>query len=291
METDEQARTIDTFSYKWDASPEEMKAERSRLGTPWFFSRFPLMGTTEEARAAWLKGKQAILEAGCGIGAFVTWMARSAPHARVFGVDLSSSIESIKPLPNLSLNRCDLHSIPSASTFDLIVSDGVLHHTPSTRESFLALAKHLNPGGDLLVYVYKKKAPIRELSDDFIRNIMTKMPPEKCMEVCHEISSLGKQLREANITIHFDKGIDFLGIKPGDMDLQRFFYWTFMKCFWDDGGGGFTTSDLENFDWYHPVLAWRHTREEVEEWVDAADLEMVMLNEVDAGFAIHARKP
>lgn len=287
----EQERTIETFSYKWKSSPEEMRKERGRLGTPWFFSRFPLMGSTELERLLWLRKKIFILEAGCGLGDLVTWLARTAPHADVVGVDMSSAIENIEPLPNLELIRCDLRDIPIKHNFDLIVSDGVLHHTPDTRESFLSLAQRLTPGGEILAYVYKKKAPVREFADDFIRSFTTKMSPEKCMEVCHEISSLGKQLREANITIHFDKGIDFLGIKPGDMDLQRFFYWTFMKCFWDDGGGGFTTSDLENFDWYHPVLAWRHTREEVEEWVDAAELEMVMFNEVDAGFAIHARKP
>ena len=52
-----------------------------------------------------------------------------------------------------------------------------------------------------------------------------------------------------------------LGIAGGRMDLQRFVYWNFIKCFWNPEHG-FEGSRLVNFDWYAPETAFRYDRDE-----------------------------
>jgi len=297
-----QRRVIDTFSYKWDHAPDEASEERDRVATAWFYDRFGfdhklfLLGDYGKFRD-FLATKQTVLDAGCGLGNLTTHMAALAPHAEVWGIDASSAISHIPdihgPHENMHLVECDLHDLDGLEkfpqSFDLIVSDGVLHHTPDTQTAFRALVRHMALGGDFLFYVYKKKAPVREFSDTFLRDITTKMNPDDCMRFSRQMAALGHQLREAKVTLTFDTPIPELGIPAGEMDLQRWFYWHFMKCFWDDGGNA-VASVLENFDWYHPELAHRHTEEEVKGWVRDAGLEEIRCFTGDSGISMWCRR-
>jgi len=192
-------------------------------------------------------------------------------------------------VPNVRLVQGDIRNLPLTGTFDLILADGVLHHTADTRTSFLGLAGKLNMGGDFLFYVYKKKAPVREFSDDWLREHTTLMNPEQCFEFCQSLTELGRQLRNAKVTLHFDKPIPLLGIREGDIDLQRWVYWHILKCFWDDGGNELA-SIVENFDWYHPPIAYRHDLDEVRGWLEEAGLETVQLVEADSGISAWAHR-
>ena len=76
--------------------------------------------------------------------------------------------------------QASLTELPfTPNTFDLILSEGVLHHTDSTRGAFEAMVKLLKPGGRFMFYVYRRKGPIREFTDDYIREKMQKMGPEE----------------------------------------------------------------------------------------------------------------
>ena len=69
-------------------------------------------------------------------------------------------------LPQVLVCQADIGRLPfRPGTFDFILSEGVLHHTPSTRAALLTLAGHLRPGGMIAFYVYAKKAPVREFTD------------------------------------------------------------------------------------------------------------------------------
>ena len=66
--------------------------------------------------------------------------------------------------------RADLNDLPlKDASVDLIFSEGVLHHTDDTERAFHNIARLLKPGGHFLLYVYRKKGPIREFTDDYIR--------------------------------------------------------------------------------------------------------------------------
>ena len=60
--------------------------------------------------------------------------------------------------------------------FDLVFSEGVLHHTPDTRRAFRTLVDLLAPGGQIAFYVYRRKAPLREFADDYVRALGRQYP-------------------------------------------------------------------------------------------------------------------
>ena len=53
-----------------------------------------------------------------------------------------------------------------------------MHHTPDAAAAVRSLAAALAPGGVLAFYVYKRKAPLREFADDYIRERTTTMSVE-----------------------------------------------------------------------------------------------------------------
>jgi len=103
-----------------------------------------------------------ILDAGCGSGALTADIGKAAPGATVIGVDFSESarlaFERCRNLPNVHVIQADLSRPPLAPrTFDLIWSEGVIHHTPDTQRSFFSLAPLAKSGGKLYVWIYSKE--------------------------------------------------------------------------------------------------------------------------------------
>jgi ubiquinone/menaquinone biosynthesis C-methylase UbiE/uncharacterized protein YbaR (Trm112 family) len=100
-----------------------------------------------------------ILDLGCGSAEKTALIAAKYPDAEVVGLDLSSSLrrsaEINSGLPNLHLVQADLLHPPfSKSKFSYVLSIGVLHHTPDTREAFAITARLLQPRGGLLTWIY-----------------------------------------------------------------------------------------------------------------------------------------
>lgn len=176
----------------------------------------------------------------------------------------------------------------AGGAFDLIFSEGVLHHTPDTRAALGSLLPLLAPGGEIAFYVYARKAPLREFADDFLRERMTKMPVEECWEACRAITSLGRALSRLRAEIEISEPIPLLGIAAGRYDVQRLIYDHVVKCFWNDSFD-FEENNLVNFDWYHPAYAHRHTPEEVEGWVREGGLELLWLHTEPSGITCRAR--
>jgi SAM-dependent methyltransferase len=288
LQSDKMKQTAQTFQTKWDHDPEAIKEERERIANKWFWRRFDFSGEHDFAHE--LQGRKRILDAGCGVGNLTQMHAKYCDeNARVYGLDLTSSVRTIERAPRMKLVQGDLRRVPIEGEFDWIVSDGVLHHTDDTRMSLTSLVNRLAVGGDILFYVYKVKAPVREFVDDHIRRTMEDMTTDEAMELSEAIADIGRQLREANVEINVTKPIECLDIQAGKMDLQRWFYWHFMKCFWDDGGN-VVASTLENFDWYHPTFAHRHTRAQVEGWLLNLNLDEISFIEEPSGFAVRARR-
>jgi hypothetical protein len=112
--------------------------------------------------------------------------------------------------------------------------------------------------------VYKKKAPVREFVDDYVREKIAGMDYETAMAQCRQITELGKALSAQNIKLKVP-AVDVLQIPAGEYDLQRFIYHFFAKIFWNDEFN-FEDNAVINYDWYHPQDCTRHTIEEVREW-------------------------
>jgi SAM-dependent methyltransferase len=103
-----------------------------------------------------------ILDAGCGSGALTADIGKAAPATTVVGVDFSESARlahrRCRDLGNVHIIQADLSRPPLAPrTFDLIWSEGVIHHTPDTQRSFSSLAPLGKTGGKLYIWIYSKE--------------------------------------------------------------------------------------------------------------------------------------
>jgi SAM-dependent methyltransferase len=103
---------------------------------------------------------ETILEAGSGAGRFTEILL--ATGAEVFSFDYSSAVEANRlnngHNPNLHLFQGDIFRIPlRKEAFDRVICLGVLQHTPDPRKAFESLARHVRPGGVLVVDVYTKR--------------------------------------------------------------------------------------------------------------------------------------
>lgn len=282
--------TVDTFTEKWSrVSPEELE-QRFAQQYEWYVQRFGW--GDEPGLAEFLSDRHTILEAGTGLGGDAARFARLS-DAEVVGLDFSDSVtmahRQFATLPNLHYVQADLRRPPfRPRQVDFISADQVIHHTPDAEGAFHSLAGLLGAGGTLAVYVYKHKAPLRELIDDWTRERTTQMSVDECMEFSASMSELGRELTRVGATITLERPIPLLGIEAGEHDVQRFLYWHFLKCFWSDGFSD-NLNDLVNFDWYHPAAASRHSPDEVRRWCTDASLEVERLDVGDAGISVVAR--
>ena len=186
--------------------------------------------------------------------------------------------------------QADLRQLPfKKSFFDYVYSDQVLHHTKNTETSFKYLTKFLKKDGHISIYVYNKKAPIREFSDDYIRSKTTKMSVSDCVEFSKDMTILGKSLSNLKKTITIPRDIKLLNIKAGTYDVQRFIYWHFLKCFWAEDGD-FERSVGVNFDWYYPKFAYRHTPDEVRKWYRDTKIKITSFKEIESGISVTGKK-
>jgi SAM-dependent methyltransferase len=287
----DQSGTFDSFSAKWSRVDDEEIRQRVEAQYRWYVERFGF--GDDEGLRAFLDGKETVLEAGTGLGGDAARFARLS-DATVVGLDLSESIVAAQrqfgATPNLHYIQADLLRPPvRRGTFDFVSADQVVHHTPDAAAAVRSLAGLLKPGGSLAFYVYRRKAPMREYADDFLRERTTRMSVEECMEFSHSMTELGRKLSELDARITLEHGIPLLGIEPGEHDVQRLVYWHFLKCFWNEGFSE-NLNDLVNFDWYHPPYASRHTKEEVLGWCDALELAVMHLDDGDAGISVLARR-
>jgi SAM-dependent methyltransferase len=115
-------------------------------------------------------GGGAFLDAGCGTGGFLAWVASLGTFERLCGVDLSAEAIEIahEVVPAADLRVSPLDRLPFGDgEFDLVVSLDVLQHVPegALAASLLELRRVLKPGGALLVRTNGDRRARRERDD------------------------------------------------------------------------------------------------------------------------------
>lgn len=103
-----------------------------------------------------------ILDAGCGSGELTADIGRAAPHATVIGMDFSEAarvaFKRCRGISNVHIVQADLSRAPFPSrSFDLVWSEGVIHHTPDTADSFASLSGLVKSHGKLYVWLYSDR--------------------------------------------------------------------------------------------------------------------------------------
>ena len=208
------------FSYQWT---------KSEFGQPEKFSNNDIkndvietMDLTDEDLS--LFENKIVLDVGVGSGASSRlW----APKAKEFhGVDIGNGVYRAKKtlgdsVKNPIISHSDLHHLPySDESFDVIVSNGVLHHTPSTKNALKSIYPKLKKGGLVIFYIYKVKAPLREFSDDYVRNLLSNLSPEEAFEKTKSITKLAESLHNQQIKVTIPEDVPLLGLKKGEYDLS-----------------------------------------------------------------------
>lgn len=273
----EQEKTNETFSAKWNVFMRENNQSTHEYMLNFVLKRLiPLGVKTEEDYKQFLSGKKMILDAGSGMGWMSEYMARNTDGTVIsaeIGDGVFAGYEKCEKYLNCHVIKADLMNLPFEDNFfDYIHSDGVLHHTPSTKRGIKALYDKLAHGGIFWFYIYKEMNPVKHFCDDYIREAFSKLPPEEALRQCEAITELGRELSRINATIKLEKPIEILNIPAGKFSVQRFIYYNFLKCFWNENIG-YDVSNIVNFDWYHPNNAQQQTEEEVREWMKEYGIE------------------
>jgi SAM-dependent methyltransferase/uncharacterized protein YbaR (Trm112 family) len=281
-----------SFGAKWEQYQEHDKDHLAEFQYRWFDDRF---GFADDADfASFLEGKRWVLDAGTGPGLCAARCARLS-EARVAGMDLSDSVTAAHrryaDQQNLDYVQGDILNPPFAPwTFDFVVADQVLHHTPDCARAFATMAGLVASGGQIAAYVYRKKPIIRELVDDHVIDLSSRLSFDECLELSEQLTELGRELSRTGARVTLERGVPLLGIEPGEHDVQRLIYWTMLKCFWNEELG-WHQSVMVNYDWYSPVFRSRHTEEEVLGWCREADLAVEHLNVIESGISVRASRP
>jgi arsenite methyltransferase len=294
MLSEAQEQTSRVFGFKWQQRDTFESPAMRRRARKWLLERYGAV----DSRDFWVQHGDApvLLDAGCGAGYSALALFRDAlPRIRYLGVDVSKAVEVAAARfaehrsPGAFL-QADIMALPlPPGSIDVIFSEGVLHHTDSTREALLYLSTFLKPDGRFLFYVYRRKGPVREFTDDLIRERLGQLDPEAAWSAIVPLSKLGQALGELGAVVDVPEAVDVLGIPAGPIDVQRLFYWHVVKAYYDPQ---LTLDELAhiNFDWFAPRNAHRQSPEEVAEWCAEAGLEIERQRVEEAGITVVARK-
>lgn len=290
-----QLQTRDTFSFKW-RQRDSWGSDRNKIEyASWLAEKYGF-SSTDEWSQAWT-GKEWILDLGCGGGAgSINWLESKSwtGEAAWVGVDISEAIdvarEYLSNIPGCHFVQADALQLPFAeNSFDVIFSEGVLHHTPSTQRALQSAARMLKQGGELCFYVYRLKGPVREFTDDYIREKITSLSDEQAWEAMRSLTGLAKALSDLKVDVNVPEDIPLLEIKAGVVDVQRLIYWNFAKLFWNDKYS-FEENVHVNFDWYRPRYAHRQSAEAIREWCTELNLSIHWFHEQESGYTVKATK-
>ncbi len=244
--------TQERFGHEWMNYPGAMPEDRQIF-----------LDETQVPEQDW-KGKK-ILDGGCGMGRY----SRVAHElgAITVALDLSPALirlqDVVKDSDRMHLVQGNLMKPPfRKEIFDIVYSIGVIHHTPSAKETFGQLSKLVKPQGRLSVWVYGapgscknfKTNPLREdrkaldkirfqvwltvwlreKISDTLRIFTVHVPHKLLYGFCYLLAAIGK--------IPFIKYLTFSVHPLWRVRLQ------------------------ENYDWLTPPYQSHHTKEELGEW-------------------------
>ncbi|MFI7679186.1 class I SAM-dependent methyltransferase [Actinophytocola sp. NPDC049390] len=140
-----------------------------------------------------------VLDLGCGTGHRLVPLALQYPHARFTGFDASEqSLAVARKLAELHgvTNVEFLHgSVPDAdvgTTFDLVVSTGVLHHLPDPRAGLAWAADHLVDDGLLYLWFYGALGEHNRMLERELVHLLAESPGGR--PDLHTVHALGLRL-------------------------------------------------------------------------------------------------
>lgn len=225
-----------SFSYQWSTYTETQldSAQGSSLTEQDLINKTGLSPDQ-------VKGKL-LLDAGVGIARHAEILAKWG--AFVVGIDLSDAVEAarenLKDFSNAVVFQANIAELPfKEKLYDHVVSIGVLHHTPDTKQFTEKLMPLVKPGGRFSIWLYPP---------GFARRgewtpIVSRLPLVGFKQWCEWIVDVARENR-------------------GNLWLEAF-----MAQFpFSTHHPNRERSVLALFDGYTPTYHWTHSPEEVEGW-------------------------
>jgi 2-polyprenyl-3-methyl-5-hydroxy-6-metoxy-1,4-benzoquinol methylase len=199
-----------------------------------------------------------VLDAGCGSGRWT--YAMSSLGATVVAVDLTDAgvevtHQATAQLDNVVVLQASVLHLPfRPESFDVVVSWGVLHHTPDTKAAFDRLVPLVKRGGILYVMVYERHNPLKFLVTDTLRWCLRRLPDSLRYKACRALMVRSKRLyyRLSKLLI--------CALYPESGDSLEV-----------------STAQLGLYDAYSPVFNHLHTRDEVRSWFEEHKFDRVTL--------------
>jgi len=174
-------KTINDVKQYWEKHP-LLSYELNDLGSVEYFSRFDKVRRCDDkfALGYWefdqYKNKM-VLDVGCGPGWLSVNYALGGAH--VFAIDLTAKAVKLTKkhlrYKNVSahVREGNVENLDfSDNFFDLVVSSGVLHHTPNTYKGFTECYRVLKTGGKAKITLYYKGTLHKKLLFPFTTFIM-----------------------------------------------------------------------------------------------------------------------
>ena len=292
----DQEQTKDAFSFKWARRSTYDSPEMARVLRDWLLEKYFDADEQGPSRLLQSRSNMRILDAGCGAGLSAGLLFGPLLNEHNYlGVDISDSVVEAE----LRFQEAGLHGRfmqgdilnldVDLGGFDLIFSEGVLHHTDSVEQAVSVLSRRLRPGGIFMFYVYRLKAPTREFTDDLVRQEIGPLDDADAWRALVPLTKLGLALGKLNETIELEEAIPYLGIEAGTHDVQRLFYYAFVKAFYHPD---LTLDELNhiNFDWFRPRNCHRHTPDQIRGFVEDAGLAVLRIHTDSSGISVIARR-
>ena len=175
-----------------------------------------------------------VLEIGCGMGTHASLLAKAG--ARLTAVDLTErAVEATRRRFELfglngRIERADAENLSFAdSSFDLVWSWGVIHHSSRFEICLAEIARVLRPGGRLLLMVYYCPSIVYYINCALIRGLLLGQLRHKSLQEIYEQSSDGFYARVFNraelqqcLSPYFsDIRLDIVGLKAELFPIPR----------------------------------------------------------------------